>query len=165
MIGSEPQMGTDHLKVTFAVLADGVDGDVAVVGDFNDWNPTADPLRRHDGWLSASLVLEPGRRYRFRYLAEGGHWFNDSDVGVYESNGMGDEDSVLDLTPTGGMSGDPDDRLDLHNASVDTRMAIAHLCGTFELHTGGSCVRPLHHHGSCRFANGDAALDGTAALT
>jgi len=165
MIGSEPQKGTEHLKVTFAVLADDVDGDVAVVGDFNDWDPTADPLWRHDGWLSATLVLKPGRRYRFRYLAEDGRWFNDSDVGVYEPNGMGDEDSVLDLTRTGGMWGDPDDRLDLHNASIDTRMAIAHLCGAFELQTGSSCIKPVHHHGSCRFAPGHAALEATAAST
>lgn len=164
MVGSEPQQGTEQLKVTFAVLGDGVDGDVAVVGDFNDWDPTADPLRRHDGWLSASLDLEPGRRYRFRYLAEGGRWFNDSDVGVYEPNGMGDEDSVLDLTPIGALSGDPDNRLDLHNASVDTRMANAHLCATFEFHTGSSCIKPVHHHGSCRFAPGDAALEATAVL-
>ena len=33
---------------------------------------------------------------------------------------MGDDNSLLDLTPG--------DRLDLHNAAVDVRMACGHLC-------------------------------------
>ena len=163
MIGTEPLQDTGQLKVTFAVPAEGVEGTAAVVGDFNGWDPTVDTFRRHDGWLTASVVVEPGRQYRFRYLAEGGHWFNDPEVGVYEPNGLGDENSVLDLTPTGGMSEDPDERLDLHNASVDTRMAESHLCGTFHLQTGRTCIKPVRHHGSCQFVPVDAALDATAA--
>ena len=163
MIGTEPLPDTEQLKVTFAIPADAVDGLVSVVGDFNGWDPTADPLRRCEGWLKASVVLEPGHRHRFRYLAEGGRWFNDPEVGVYEPNGMGDDDSLLDLTPEGGMSEDPDDRLDLHNASVDVRMACAHLCGTFDLRTGRTCIKPVRHLGSCEFVAVDSALEATVA--
>ena len=150
------------MKVTFALPAGDIDGEVAVVGDFNGWDPSTDPLRPHDGWLKASVVVEPGH-YRFRYLAEGGRWFNDAEVGVYEPNGMGDDNSLLDLTPAGGMAADPDDRLDLHNSSVDKRMAEAHLCGTFDLRTGRTCIKPVHHHGSCEFIPVDSALEATAA--
>jgi len=110
------------------------------------------------------VTVEPGRRYRFRYLAEGGRWFNDPEIGVYEPNGMGDENSLLDLTRTGGMSEDPDHRLDLHNATVDTRLASAHLCGTFDLRTGRACIKPVHHHDSCEFLPADTALQAAAAL-
>jgi 1,4-alpha-glucan branching enzyme len=163
MIGTEPLDDTERLKVTFAIPADSVNGDVAVVGDFNGWDPTIDPLRRSQDWLKVSLVLEPGQRYRFRYLTEGGRWFNDPEIGVYEPNGMGDDNSVLDLTPTGEMTEDPGDRLDLHNASVDVRMASAHLCGAFDLRTGRTCIKPVRHRGSCEFVAVDSALDATAA--
>lgn len=163
MIGTEPLQGTEQLKVTFAIPADAVDGDVAVVGDFNGWDPTVDPLRRCEGWLKVSVVLEPGKRYSFRYLAEDGRWFNDPEIGTYEPNGMGDDNSLLDLTATGGMSEDPDDRLDLHNAAVDVRMAGAHLCGTFDLRTGRTCIKPVRHNGSCEFVAVESALDAAAA--
>ncbi len=148
--------------MTFAVPADAANGEVAVVGDFNGWDPTTDPLRRCEDWLRTTVVVEAGRRYRFRYLAEGGRWFNDSEVGVYEPNGMGDDNSLLDLTPSGGMAGDPDDRLDLHNAAIDTRLACAHLCGTFDLRTGRTCIKPVRHHDSCQFVAADSALEATA---
>ena len=165
MIGTEPLQDTEQLKVTFAIPADAVDGNVAVVGDFNGWDPTIHPLHRCEDWLKVSVVLEPGERYRFRYLAEGGRWFNDPEVGLYEPNGMGDDNSLLDLTPTAGMSEDPGDRLDLHNAGVDVRMACAHLCGTFDLRTGRTCIKPVRHLGSCEFVPVDSALDATAAST
>ncbi|MGI8809295.1 MAG: isoamylase early set domain-containing protein [Acidimicrobiales bacterium] len=165
MIGTEPLQGTNQLRVTFAVPAGGVDGQVAVVGDFNAWDPTTDPLRRCHDWLRASVVLEPGRRYRFRYLAENGRWFNDAEVGAYEPNGMGDDNSLLDLTPAGGLAEDPDERLDLHNAAIDTRMASAHLCGTFDLRTGRTCIKPVRHHDSCQFVVAESALLATAAAT
>jgi len=165
MIGTETLQGTKQVKVTFAVPAAAMDGDVAVVGDFNGWDPTIHPLRRCEDWLKASVVMEPGQRYRFRYLAEGGRWFNDPEVGVYEPNGMGDDNSLLDLTPEGAMYGDPNDRLDLHNAAVDVRMVCVHLCGTFDLRTGRTCIKPVRHNGSCEFVALESALDATAAST
>lgn len=162
MIGTKPLKGTNRLRVTFAVPAEDIEGEVAVVGDFNRWDPSTNPLRKSDGWLRASVAVEPGRRYRFRYLADGWRWFNDSEVDVYEPNGMGDDNCLLDLTRTGGMVGDPDLRLDLHNVAVDARMAGAHLCGTFDLRTGRTCIKPVRHHGSCRFVHADSVLDATA---
>jgi 1,4-alpha-glucan branching enzyme len=51
---------------------------VSVVGDFNDWNPFAHPLRRRaNGTRSAAVTVPAGATLRFRYLGEGGIWFND----------------------------------------------------------------------------------------
>ena len=45
-----------------------------------------------------SLTLNAGRKYRFRYLQEGGHWLTDPNAHGVERNNFGDEDSVIDLT-------------------------------------------------------------------
>jgi AMP-activated protein kinase-like protein len=51
---------------------------VAVVGDFNDWDPAATPLRRTaDGatW-TVELHLKPGR-YHYTFLIDGRRWAGD----------------------------------------------------------------------------------------
>lgn len=66
------------IRVTFALPADEPSGAVSVVGDFNDWNPFAHPLRRRaNGTRSAAVTVPAGTMLHFRYLAEGGVWFND----------------------------------------------------------------------------------------
>jgi len=56
-------------RVRFAVdLAAGEQ--VALIGDFNDWNPDATPLRRERGGWAATLPLAPGR-YRYAYVVDG----------------------------------------------------------------------------------------------
>jgi 1,4-alpha-glucan branching enzyme len=98
MILCEPGKGDGQVKVTFALPADGADERVSVVGDFNDWDPVATPLARRGATLRASIVLETGRRYAFRYLADGGRWFNDDDADDYQENEFAGSDSILDLT-------------------------------------------------------------------
>jgi len=66
------------VRVTFVLPAAEPAGAVSVVGDFNDWNPYAHPLRkRGSGIRSAVVTLPAGTTLRFRYLAEGGFWFDD----------------------------------------------------------------------------------------
>lgn len=66
------------VRVTFALPADDPHGAVSVVGNFNDWNPFAHPLRRRaNGTRSATVTVPVGSTLHFRYLAEGGLWFND----------------------------------------------------------------------------------------
>jgi len=66
------------VRVTFALPADEPCGAVSVVGDFNNWNPLAHPLRRRaNGTRSAAVTVPAGTMLRFRYLADGGVWFND----------------------------------------------------------------------------------------
>jgi 1,4-alpha-glucan branching enzyme len=66
------------VRVTFVLPAAEPAGAVSVVGDFNEWNPYAHPLRkRANGVRSAVVTLPAGTTLRFRYLAEGGVWFDD----------------------------------------------------------------------------------------
>jgi len=67
-----------------------------VVGEFNDWNPRATPLRRRtNGTRSASVTLETGRRYAFRYLGEGGTWYDEETADGAEPNDFGTWNSVV----------------------------------------------------------------------
>ena len=99
MIRTESIKRGGRVKATFTVPLHIHVNPVAVVGDFNDWSPTAHPLAKRGGVLTASVVVESGRRYAFRYLAEDGEWFNDEAAHSYESNGMGEDNSILDLRP------------------------------------------------------------------
>lgn len=66
------------VRVTFVLPAGEPAGAVSVVGDFNDWDPYAHPLRkRANGVRSAVVILPAGATLRFRYLAQGGVWFDD----------------------------------------------------------------------------------------
>lgn len=66
------------VRVTFSLPAAEPAGAVSVVGDFNNWDPSAHPLRlRANRTRSASVTVPMGSTLRFRYLAEGGLWFDD----------------------------------------------------------------------------------------
>ncbi len=68
-------------------------------GDFNGWQVKGVPLSQEaDGTWVASLVLEAGRSYRFRYYDNQGRWHNDWEADAYVPNDFGSDDSVLDLT-------------------------------------------------------------------
>jgi 1,4-alpha-glucan branching enzyme len=76
--------------------------DVNVVGEFNRWSPTALPMDKDaDGDLMATVTLQVGRRYRFRYLVDGSRWENDWAADDYAPNEFGGDDSVIDLTEHG----------------------------------------------------------------
>jgi predicted flap endonuclease-1-like 5' DNA nuclease len=80
--------------VTFTLLTEEA---VSVVGDFNGWDPHANPLPLSDsGKRSTTIELGPGR-YAFRYLADGGRFFDDPEADFLESNGMGDSHGVLEV--------------------------------------------------------------------
>ena len=49
---------------------------VSVVGDFNDWDPAATPLRRDGGTWTVQLHLRPGR-YHYTFLIDGRRWASD----------------------------------------------------------------------------------------
>ena len=66
------------VRVTFALPADEPAGAVSVVGSFNNWDPLAHPLRRRGNRTrSAAVTVKSGTTLHFRYLAEGGIWFDD----------------------------------------------------------------------------------------
>ncbi len=86
MIRREVRSG--ELRVTFVLPPGRPEGRVSVVGDFNDWTPGVHTLvRRSNGTRSVRVTVAPGTAYRFRYLGEGGYWFDDPDVEVRDDAG------------------------------------------------------------------------------
>lgn len=93
-----PARGAAAVPTTFRLpLIEGV-GSAAVVGEFNDWSVTATPMERDAHGFTATIDLEPGRSYRYRYLLDGDRWENDWNADGYVPNEFGGDDSVLDLT-------------------------------------------------------------------
>jgi 1,4-alpha-glucan branching enzyme len=79
----------DVVRVTFVLPAEDPPGAVSVVGDFNDWNPFAHPLRRRGNGTRSTVVSVPANStVRFRYLAEGGVWFDDEAAPGRDSHGV-----------------------------------------------------------------------------
>ncbi len=69
---------------------------VSVVGDFNDWDPDANPMTHYkSGHYKAQVEVEPGQEVQFRYLANGEYWFNAWDADAYTPNHLGTEDCVV----------------------------------------------------------------------
>ena len=79
-------------KVTFSIDSELVNGgkEVAVLGEFNDWNPKEGTMRKtKDGSFTKTLELAPGKDYQFRYLVDRTLWINDSQVDkTVEQNGV-----------------------------------------------------------------------------
>jgi 1,4-alpha-glucan branching enzyme len=96
VIKQSPVKGKDQVKVSFILPSDAVPGKVSVVGEFNDWDPFAHPLRaRSNGTRSVAVTLPAQRRFAFRYLDEAGRWHDDDAAHDYEENGVGGVNSVL----------------------------------------------------------------------
>ena len=69
---------------------------VTVVGEFNDWNKGATPMKHlKNGDFAVELDLERGREYSFRYCIDGGKWENDVCADRYEPNPFGGDNSVV----------------------------------------------------------------------
>ena len=68
-------------KIVFVLPDDVHEGPVSAVGSFNDWTPGAHKLiKRSNGTRSVSVAVPKGEQIQFRYLAEGGVWFDDDDA-------------------------------------------------------------------------------------
>lgn len=96
MLKLNPIRNSDTVKVTFALPADQVSLPVSVLGDFNDWDPFAHPLRkRSNGTVSATVEVAPGQALRFKYLAGDGHWFCDPEAETVVNDAINTVDSLV----------------------------------------------------------------------
>lgn len=85
-----------YCRVTFEFPARPDAHMINLCGDFNEWNPSAYPLkRRKNGNFYIILTLKPGKQYRFRYLLNGQKWENDPAADDYLPNPYGSMDSVV----------------------------------------------------------------------
>jgi 1,4-alpha-glucan branching enzyme len=86
--------GRGNVRATFR-LGYGVGGhEVCLLGEFNDWSSTADPMYCEGHDYVTELVVASGRAYRFRYLIDGDRWQNDWAADSYAPNEFGGDDSV-----------------------------------------------------------------------
>jgi 1,4-alpha-glucan branching enzyme len=80
-------------------LPAGVEADtVSVAGEFNGWDPAADPLKKVKGVWKLRKDLEPDQEIQFRYVINGTIWINDPEADKYVPNDTGEENSVVVTT-------------------------------------------------------------------
>jgi 1,4-alpha-glucan branching enzyme len=87
-------------KVTFKIEreAGGSFAEANLVGDFNEWNRTSHPMKPlKGGGFTATVDLEPGREYQFRYLMDGAAWENDWAADGYVPTELGTDNSVVQV--------------------------------------------------------------------
>jgi 1,4-alpha-glucan branching enzyme len=84
-------------KVTFSLEAKEANN-VAVVGDFNNWNATEGELSKlKNGTFKGVFDLSKDASYEFRYLVDG-NYVNDEQADSYRFNEFaGAENSVLEV--------------------------------------------------------------------
>ena len=83
-------------RVTFKLQSDVDTEKVALCGDFNGWDTTANPMKkRADGSFSTTVTLPVNRKYRFKYCLDANSWENDGEADGYVENEYGSEDSII----------------------------------------------------------------------
>lgn len=72
---------------------------VYIVGDFNNWNIHATPMKTlEDGDYTVRLDLDAGKEYQFRYLIDEVKWENDWNADKYVKSPYGDNDNSVVVT-------------------------------------------------------------------
>ncbi len=88
----------DKCKVTFDLPKEITKSasKVTVVGEFNNWDPKATPLRQlKDKAYKITLDLPTGKEYQFRYLIDEKNWVNDWHADKYVSSAVGNCDNSV----------------------------------------------------------------------
>ena len=67
-------------QVTFQ-LPEGVEATkVSVAGDFNNWDESANPMKKVKGIWKTTVELDKEQEYQFRYLLDRQRWVSDEDA-------------------------------------------------------------------------------------
>jgi 1,4-alpha-glucan branching enzyme len=85
-------------KVTFVLGKDMISSAnvVNLAGDFNNWNIESIAMKKaKNGEFSASIELEKGREYQFKYVIDGKAWLNDAEADKFVPNAFHSENSVV----------------------------------------------------------------------
>ena len=81
------------VRVQFVLVAPNAKS-VAVVGDFNDWNPSATPLASARGMWSSEVVV-PAGRHDYAFVVDGARWIADPSAPRAPADELGGGYSVL----------------------------------------------------------------------
>lgn len=89
-------------KITFSlpaeIVADASSG--LLLGEFNNWDKEQgfSLKKSKDGSMKATVELEAGKSYEYRYLLDGGRWVNDENASAYsEVYGLGVLNCVVNV--------------------------------------------------------------------
>ncbi|MEZ4831585.1 MAG: isoamylase early set domain-containing protein [Caldilineaceae bacterium] len=99
MIHKHPSSRPNHLRVEFELPASLWAHHVAVVADFNHWDPKITLMRQgRDGVWRASVELPICRRFEFRYWIDG-EWATEQHADDMALNDCGSFNSVVVTDP------------------------------------------------------------------
>lgn len=91
-----------QVEVTFTIS--GIKANqIAIAGDFNGWNTSANQLEDPDGdgiW-TGKMYLKPGR-YEYMLVVDDGKWVTDPNAKVYADDGFGSRNAVLYINDNSG---------------------------------------------------------------
>lgn len=85
-------------KVTFKLTKEEAKNaeNVRIVGDFNDWDLSAAPMKKlKNGSFSSTVVLSKDAQYQFRYLLDNKEWENDWSADAYLPSPVSLEDNSV----------------------------------------------------------------------
>lgn len=95
-VAPSPELGhSDPVPVRFVLPAAGA-REVAVAGEFNDWDASRTPLNDDDGdgVFHTTLSLERGA-YAYMFVVDGERWVTDPFADAYRDDGFGNRNAVL----------------------------------------------------------------------
>jgi 1,4-alpha-glucan branching enzyme len=85
-------------KVTFIVAKEISESakKVNLTGDFNNWDIESIAMKKNkSGEFSASVELEKGREYQFKYVIDGKEWLNENQADGFVTNEFQSNNSVV----------------------------------------------------------------------
>lgn len=75
---------------------------VNLVGDFNEWSPTADPMSDENGDGEFTLFYPLGvGTYSYKFLVDGKNWVSDPSNPSSEPDGFNGRNSIVKVIPKG----------------------------------------------------------------
>ena len=85
-------------RVTFYTAPELEAEEVTLVGEFNQWDEYATPMRPlKDGRFKATVELPVDSRFQFRYLINNSEWQNDWEADQYVPNPFSGDNSVVEV--------------------------------------------------------------------
>ena len=75
---------------------------VAVVGNFNGWDPTAHPLEKKNSLWQVTILLQKGNTYFYNFIIDGDKWITDPSQLLVSEDEFGKR-SVLELNVENGV--------------------------------------------------------------
>lgn len=82
-------------QVTFSLPEEVAVKQASVVGEFNGWDANMHPMSKVKGVWKATIEVEQGHEYQYRYFINGGEWYNDPQADKYIPNNIDGDNSVV----------------------------------------------------------------------